>query len=214
MFHKIKFKKIDNKKIELAIADFEDSVDFELVPVISERSSFIEHTSWVISLTLIVIVISGIDYWLQDSWINKTFIYIAAALVSVILGKLLSQVDVLNRFLISKSERSRQVTEKAQRIFSLKRLHETKSHHAILLYVSLMERQIVILPDPQMKLEGVNELQVKLLQIMRSGFANKQYEQAFLDAISYLKTELAGRFPQTNKNHENQLPNKLIWWSV
>ena len=84
----------------------------------------------------------------------------------------------------------------------------------MLLFVSLMERQIVILPDPQMKIEGLNQIQEKLLQVMQTGFAKKQYEQGFLDAIQYLKSELAPRYPQTNQNHQNLLPNKLIWWGV
>lgn len=214
MFLKHKLKKIDEVKIESAIADFEANVDFELVPVLCERSSYVEHITWFISLILVVLFIGLIDYFLQNSWASRTVYYLVAVLLAVVLGHIIDKSDMIDRFFISKHERQRQVFEKAQRIFFLKRLNETKSHHALLLYVSIMERQIVILPDPLMKLEGLSILQEKLLAIVQTNFAKKKFEEGFLEAIQYLKMELAPRFPQTRKDHENQLSNKLIWWSV
>ncbi len=214
MFQRLKFKKMDEKKIEQAITDFENSVDFELVPVISERSSYVEHITWMLSLVLAVVFITVIDYFLQNSWASKTGLYVAASVLAVVLGRLIDKSDVVDRFFISKHERHRQVFEKAQRIFFLKRLNETKSHHALLLFVSIMERQIVILSDPKMKIEDLKKIQEKLLEVMQNGFAKKHYEQGFLDAIQYLKGELTPRYPQTNQNHQNQLSNKLIWWGV
>lgn len=207
-------KKMETKKIERAIDEFESEVDFELVPVISERSSYVEHIGWVISLLLLILSMGLIDYGFQESWVNRTIYYLLAPIVSVILGHLIDKSDVVDRFFISKKERTRQVYEKAQRIFFLKRLDQTKSHHALLLYVSVMERRIVILPDPKMKLQNLDELQIKLLKTVQTAFKSGRYEQGFLDAITLLKTELKPKFPQINKNHENQIPNKLIWWDV
>lgn len=207
-------RKMDSKKIEQAIDQFESEVDFELVPVISNQSSYVEHIGWVISLLLLILSIGLIDYCFQESWANRTLYYVLAPIASVILGQLLDKSDWIDRFFISKKERTRQVFEKAQRVFFLKRLDQTKSHHALLLYVSVMERQIVILPDPKMKLDNLEELQMKLLKTVQAAFKKGQYEQGFLNAIEFLKTELKSKFPQTNKNTENQFPNKLIWWDV
>ena len=213
-FQKSKFKKIDESKIENAIADFENAVDFELVPVICEKSSYVEHITWILALILTAMFISILDYYLQNSWSSRTLYYVIAIVIAVVLGHYIDKADFVDRFFISRHERQRQVLEKAQRIFFLKRLHETRSHHALLLYVSIMERQIVILPDPSMKLEGLAQLQEKLLKIVQNGFKAGQYEKGFLDAIQFLKTELATKFPQTNKDHANLVPNKLIWWTV
>ena len=207
-------KNMDCKKIESAIDQFETEVDFELVPVISERSSYVEHIAWVLSLLFIILFIGLIDIYFQDSWASKTPYYAVAPILAVILGYALDKSDYVDRFFISKKERNRQVIEKAQRIFFLKRLDQSKSRHALLLYVSIMERKIVILPDPKMKLENIEQIQQKLLQVVQSAFKKQQYEQGFLDAIDYLKTELKSKFPQLNKNQENQFANKLIWWDV
>jgi len=207
-------KKMNFEKIEKAIDEFESKVDFELVPVISERSSYVEHIAWIISLILLIVFIGLIDFWFQDSWASRTWYYLLAPVVAIVLGHLLDKSDYIDRFFITKKERDRQVLEKAQRIFFLKRLDQTKSHHALLLYVSILERKIVILPDPKMKLENLDQLQTKLLQVVQIAFKLGKYEQGFLDAIQFLEQQLKAKFPQTNAQHENQFSNKLIWWDV
>lgn len=207
------FEKVNTQKIEQAIADFETEVDFELVPIITKKSSFTEHIGWMISLLLLLLFVITIDFFFQDSWSSKTGYYIAAPFVAVFLGLLLDKSDIVDRFFISKTERARQVHEKAQRIFFLKHLHEIKRYNSLVLFVSVMERKIVILPDPRLKFEGLQEMQQKLLSLIQKDFAQKKYEEGFLNAISFLKTELKSRFPRSQQLSENLVPNKLIWWN-
>lgn len=205
-------RKINSEKIEQAIADFEKEVDFELVPVITDKSSFTEHIGWMISLLLLLLFLLSIDFFFQDSWASKTWYYVAAPFAAVILGHLLDKSDVVDRFFISKPERARQAFEKAQRIFFLKQLHEIKTKNSLILFISVMERQIVILPDPRMKLEGLQQLQQQLLGLLQKDFGQKQYERGFLNAISFLRTELKTKFPRQVSSSDNLVSNKLIWW--
>lgn len=208
------FKKIDENQIEKAIADFETEVDFELVPVIAQKSSYVEHIGWVISLLLVILFIGLIDICFQDSWASRTIYYLLAPIVAVVLGHLIDKSDWVDRFFISNKERSRQVHEKAQRIFFLKRLDQAKSHNALLLYVSIMERKIVILPDPKMKLAKQEEIEIKLLHILQRAFKTGNHQQGFLDAIAFLKVELKPHYPKNGKNAANEFSNKLIWWDT
>ena len=210
----MKIKNIDNLKIEKAIDDFESSVDCELIPVITKQSCYVEHISWVISLLLLILFIGLIDVFLQDSWASRTLYYVLAPVLATVLGHMLDKLDLVDRFFVTKKERERQVMEKAQRIFFIKRNEATKSRQAILLFVSIMERRIVVFPDPAMKIEGLLELQNQLLQIIQADFKKGHFEQGFLEAIQYLKIQLAGKFPQTSKQSENHFANKLIWWDV
>lgn len=205
-------KNVDSEKIELAIADFEKEVDFELVPVITDKSSFTEHIGWMISLILLVVFLLTIDLFFQDSWASKTWYYVAAPFVAVIVGHLLDKSDIVDRFFISKPERSRQVFEKAQRVFFLKQLHEIKTKNSLILFVSVMERKIVILPDPRLNFEGLQQLQQQLLGLLQKDFGQHQFEQGFLNGISFLKSELKSKFPRTQSTGENLVPNKLVWW--
>lgn len=205
-------RKINPQKIEEAIFDFEKEVDFELVPIITEKSSFTEHIGWMISLLILLLLLLSIDFFFQDSWSSRTWYYIAAPIIAVILGHLLDKSDLVDRFFISKSERARQVFEKAQRIFFLKQLHQVKTQNSLVLFVSIMERRIVILPDARMKFEGVDRIQNELLVLLQKDFGRNQYEQGFLNAISFLKSELKERFPRESQQTDNLVPNKLVWW--
>lgn len=214
----MRIKNVDESKIEKAIDDFEQNVDCELIPVIAKHSSYMEHISWVISLILLLVFIGLIDVSLQDSWASKTIYYLIAPIAAVILGNLIDKSDLVDRFFISKRERTRQCIEKAQRIYFLKRSEHHKSRQAIMLFVSIMERQIVIYPDPGMKIEGLESLQTRLIEIIKDDFKKGQFEAGFLDAIRYLKAELSARYPQTQasaqKASQNHYSNKLIWWDV
>jgi putative membrane protein len=206
--------KINTKNIEQAIADFEKEVDFEFLPVIARKSSYVEHISWVISLILLVVSIGLIDWifasYLYDSWLSKWPFYVAAPIVAFGLGVFLDKLDVVDRFFITKAERIRQVQEKAEILFYRKRLHELKSKNALLLYISVMERQIVLYHDPNMKFEQIQQIESELLAVLQSSFKKSQYEEGLLAAISHLKKSLQPYFSKSVVS-ENAVANKLIW---
>ncbi len=206
--------KINVEKIEQAITDFEKDLDFEFIPVIARKSSYVEHISWIITLLLLVFSLGLIDWifasYLYDSWLSKWPFYVAAPIVAFGLGVFLDKLDVVDRFFITKAERIRQVQEKAELLFYRKRLHELKSKNALLLYISVMERQIVLFHDPNMKFEQIQQIESELLAVLQSSFKKSQYEEGLLAAINHLKQSLQPHFSKTGVN-ENAVANKLIW---
>lgn len=204
---------IDNKKIEQAIYDFESEVDCEFIPVITPKSSYVEHIKWILSLLILILFLGLIEIWFYNSWESKTWFYLAAPFVSIILGSLLDKSDLVDRFCISKAERTRQVFEKAQRTFFYKRLDQVKSNNSLLLFISKMERQIVLLPDPRisrMTEAELKDLTSELLKVLQSQFKSAEFEQGILSAIELLKKRLKPRFPRTS-TAENAVANRLIW---
>lgn len=206
--------KINVTKIENAITDFEKDLDFEFIPVIARKSSYVEHISWIISLLLLVFSIGLIDWifatYLHDSWLSKWPFYVAAPIIAFALGVFLDKLDVVDRFFITKAERIRQVQEKAELLFYRKRLHELKSKNALLLYISVMERHIVLFHDPNMKFEKIQQIESELLSVLQSSFKKSQYEEGLLQAISHLKKSLKPHFSKSQAS-ENAVANKLIW---
>lgn len=211
-------KNIDTKKIEDAIAEFESHIDFEFIPVISKKSSYVEHIGWVLSLLFLILFMGLIDYafthQMHDSWMSSFPFYVASPFVAIICGLLLDKSDVVDRFFITKGERIRQVQEKAERIFYKHQLHELKSQNALLLYISVMERQIVLFHDPRIQFEKMLQIDQQLLKILQDSFKNHNFEEGLLKAINHLKIELLPHFPLKNENKDqNFVPNKLIWWN-
>lgn len=208
---------INTQKIEAAIAEFESHVDFEFIPVIAKKSSYVEHISWVLSLIFLILFMGFTDYifavHLQDSYMSPLPFYIAAPFLAVFCGALLDKSDWVDRFFITKSERTRQVQEKAERIFYKHRLHEIKSQNALILYISAMERQIVLFHDPRIKFEKMQQIDQQLLDILQHSFKKDDFETGILSSISHLKKELLPHFPLGKSGKDqNFVPNKLIWW--
>lgn len=211
----MKIQDINSAAIEKAIEDFENTVDFEFVPVIAKKSSYVEHISWVLSLLFLVLFIGLIDYvfaWhLHDSWMSRTPFYVASPFVAFILGVLLDKSDLVDRFFITKKERTRQVQEKAELYFYRQGLHELKNKNALLLYISVMEKQIVIFHDPEVCFEKMSQLDAELLQVLQSYFKKHDFEDGLLKAIEHLKLSLQPHFPKNEACQANPVPNKLIW---
>ena len=211
--------KIDTQIIEKAIADFESEVDFELVPVIVEKSTSILHVKWILSFIFILIGFSIVEvFYLMDlyGWTASAMFNLLSAVVAVSLGLgfLLGKLHFIQRFLTFKSIRDQGVEALSQRVFFLKRLYETKSNQGLLLMISLMEHRIVVKPDPRSQFAGCDELSARLVQILQQHFKQKNYQQGLLSAIEHLKTDLKPKFPKNSSgNTQNQISNKLIWWS-
>ena len=205
---------INPEKIEKLIGEFESDLDFEFIPVIAKKSSYVEHISWVISLVLLLVFIALVEWYfavhMSDSWISRWPIYAALPVLSFAFGVALDKSDLVDRFFISKRERSRQADEKAELFFYRRRLHELKSKNALLLYISLMERHIVLFHDPSIKFDQMEKIEQEMLSILQQSFKNGQFEKGLVDAISHLKTALLPYFKR-HEPLENSFPNKLIW---
>ncbi len=202
---------IDSKMIEATIEQFESEIDFEFIPAIAKKSVSTEHVQWVISLLLLLIFVGTIDYFFQNSYASKIPYFIAAPLAAILMGSILSRFDFICRIFVSKHQQKKQVHHTAERIFFKKKLHECKSHNALLLFISVLERKIVLLPDPRMKIENIKQINEKILSKLQTSFKNDQYQQGLLDAIELLRSELIQKHKKTSET-PNQFSNKLIWW--
>ena len=109
--------KINSEKITKASDQFESVVDFEFIPVIAYKSSFVDHVAWILSLIFVVLSVVTVDYLLNDSFEDRFYYYIIGFVCALILGNVLAYFDFISRLFISKAEKNRQVHEKAERIF-------------------------------------------------------------------------------------------------
>jgi putative membrane protein len=142
---------------------------------------------------------------------SRTPFYLAVPFLSFFLAWVLVRIDLITRFFIPASERTKQSHEKAELVFFRKRLHEIKSKNALLLYISVLERQIVLYPDPDMKFEKIKDINVELLGQLQSSFKKSDYEEGLMLAVEFLKKSLMPHFSKGQET-SNNYPNKLIWW--
>jgi putative membrane protein len=211
--------KIDSVKIEAAIADFEKAVNFELVPVIAQSSTPTLHVPFVISSLLMIFVFFGFEaYYLSQwhDWEASTIIHILGVLfgITLAIGFILGRFNVVRRMMTPAKYRHQFAQLEAEQVFLKKHLYETKSHQGLLLFISLMEHRIIVLPDIRSNFDGSQKLSEEVLKILQDDFKAGSYEKGLLEAIEHLKKTLAPKFPKDpNSSDGNQLPNKLIWWN-
>lgn len=210
--------KIDSAKIEAAIADFEKAVDFELVPVIAHSSTPTLHVPFVISSLLMIFVFFGFEAYYFSQWHDweaSTIIHWLATLFAITLavGFVLARFDVVRRLMTPSKYRNQFAQLEAEQVFLKKRLFETKAHQGLLLFISLMEHRIIVLPDFRSNFHGAQKMSEDVLKILQDDFKAGSFEKGLLEAIDHLKKTLAPQFPKKQDDTENQLPNKLIWWN-
>lgn len=209
--------KIDAAKIEAAISDFESAVDFELVPVIAQSSTPTLHVPFAISALLMFFVFFGFEaYYLSQwhDWEASTIIHVLAILFAITLavGFVFSRFDVVRRLLTPAKYRHQFAQLEAEQVFLKKRLFETKAHQGLLLFISLMEHRIVVLPDMRSNLTEAKSLSEEILKILQDDFKAGSYEKGLLEAIAHMKKTLSVKYPKKSSDG-NQLPNKLIFWN-
>lgn len=215
----MKLNNIELKNIENEIEKFENEIDFEFVPVVADQSASTEHVPWMITLIMMILFLSFenliLKVFFSISWYDQSAYLICAWALAIILSSFLSRFDFVQRLFISKFQKQRQTKMKAEHIFYKKRLDEVKSQNALLIYISVMERQIVILPDSRIKLENINQISNDSVKILQTAFKNKKYESGLIEVIHYLKKQFETDFVRSKfegQKQENLVSNKLIWW--
>lgn len=128
-----------------AVRDVEAVTSAELMVAVRARSGSYLHadlTAGILAglVTLAVLLFSRWEFGL--AWF-----VIDPLLVGLLFGWISSWAPGLRRALTGPGERRRQVETAARSLFVEKRVHNTRGRTGMLLYISLLEREAVIVPD-------------------------------------------------------------------
>lgn len=210
-------KNFNSERLEQEIESFENAVDFEFVPMVAEKSSYTGHVflitfffTYILGYALFEVAVYFLRDHIQDMYSFQMIGLPVIFLLVAFLSRFLSQFLSIQRFFISSAERSRQVHEKAQLMFFKRRLHEIPSHNALLVYISMMEKMIVVLPDERSEIPQIQKLSDESLKTLQQHFKNHKFEEGLVAVVNYLKAELQKTNPRTEAE-TNQFCNKVIW---
>lgn len=203
--------------IEKEISSFENEVQLELVPVLATRSASIVHVPWMLQVLLTLVLLAAVEsYYFFNNTEVEASLLVGVALISFLtlwpVSFFLSRFAFVQRLLSPERHRNQEVEQQAYQLFLQNRIFSTSTSNGVLLYVSMMEKRIIVLPDPRLKIDNLETLSQKVLELMKSHFKQNNFEQGFISAIQLLKSELKGHFPSnTMQKTSNELSNKLIW---
>jgi len=167
-------------RIEGAIADVERCTAGEIVAVVVAASADYAHVPWRFGVLLAAAVCLGLPLLPFGVPISALF---AAQFVALVAGLALGRIPAVKHHLVPDAVQDAHVSERARRSFAERGLARTAARTGILIFVSILERSVVVLADegihralgPEERWEDVVEL---VLAGLREGRAAEGLEAA------------------------------------
>lgn len=214
------FSNADKDQIAAAVRKAEEKTSAEIVPVVATASGRYDRAEDLVGLLtgLLLLAVGWLGCpmfhatgpWGEGGSGNGLVMAVFTVIVGFVAGAALaSRVTFLRLFFLSHREMDEEVRRAAQSVFMSSRIRRTKGGTGVLLYVSLFERQVVVLPDdticetlPKLDWNGACETIV-------DGMKRGRPTEALVQAIDECGDLLAEDFPHASDDID-ELSNELV----
>lgn len=214
MGKRFKFSDEQKKEIEMAVQKLEAKTSGEMVPyIVPDSDNYVEGTLYTIISFLIigVVMIMGASLvWLLPAGITIIEILIFL-IVMMFLGFLMSFIFPAIRIqMVSNNTVERRVMQRAETAFLQREIFNTGKRIGILLFISELERKVIILAD-----SGINKLVPgeewqKIVDDLIRHIKSKETAQGIVNAIDQCTELLVKNGIENDETAGNQLPDGLI----
>ncbi|MBE8221295.1 MAG: hypothetical protein HAW60_01040 [Bdellovibrionales bacterium] len=198
--------KKDFDKIEESVKQAELLTSGEIVPMIVKSSSTVGHVPIILFILSLLIVTLGKIYF--ELYFSTYWIFVSVVFV-LLFTKVLSSFNFVLRFFTTKQDQSSQVLLRAQLELETSNIKNTKDNTGVLIFVSLLEKQVCVLADKAISRHFKNEDWKVVVNLILKGLKNKNMAQGFEDGILKCGDLLKEKFP-IQKDDTNELENHLI----
>jgi putative membrane protein len=199
----------DLREVEAAVAQAEKRTAGEIVPMIVKESTLSGHVPVIASLLIYVILITVViavgDRLPGPSWAYD----LALVLVSPLLGFMLAKNSGVRRLLTSKQDQVVSVLNRAQLEFHETGIPLTEGRTGVLIFVSLQERQAVILGDESISSKLDEKTWVDIVDGLLKHMKARRLKDGYIEAIAKVGAILEREFP-IKPGDTNELPNSLV----
>ncbi|MFH0991497.1 MAG: hypothetical protein V1799_15930 [bacterium] len=215
-----KLTREDCRKIEAAVAKAEEKTSAEIVPAIASSSGRYDRAEDLIGLLLGILFMTIIYFFLDFrtesfQWESSNPIFYYFLMVCGLVGGytfgifLGSRIGGLGLLFTPKREMEAEVTAKSKQLFFDGRVHHTKEHVGVLIYISLYERMVSIRADEAaLKALGQNAID-QLCKEMILCLKKSSITDAFCETIASAGEKLGKVLPKT-VDDVNETENTLI----
>ena len=206
----------DRQRITRCVQEVEKNTSGEIVPFVKSASYHYPAAALRAALAVSVLVAAAATAaegffmpWgslgLLDLWIFPS-VFAACFLVVFALTIL---APVLKRPFISRWEMKDEVEEAALTAFYRHRLAETRDRTGILLYVSVFERQVVVLADKGINEKVDRETWQQVVDIVLGGIREGRTADALCEAVTRCGGLIAAKFP-VRTGDRDELRNLIV----
>ena len=189
-----------------SIAKIEHHTSGEMIVAIFTKSSDyqIAHYRWGLILALVVSFLCYQLHLFEDA-----FYLLLILIPSFFAGFCLAFHPFFKNFILSDQEKTSQVNHKAFFEFHRNQLTNTQGRTGILIYLSLLEHQVIVLADHAIDQKVGKNYWDKIVSDLIIEIKNKKLVTGLNQAITNCGEQLAIHFPAETVN-QNELPNHLI----
>ena len=201
----------DLEAISQAIFEAEKKTQGEIVPMIVRSSSTGFLAPWVGALVWLVFLLFLESLAPQFfSGFDRVWILPTAFLAGMLVLRRPRVRLMLHRYLTHPYDRHSQVLARAELEFHRGRYERTTEHSSILIFVSLLEKDVVVLADEGVAQRVPSETWRQVVQEMVLSLKSNQVAAGWVKAIHKAGEILSENFPA--EGHQiNQIANQLVF---
>lgn len=207
------FTTAEVSRIEKAVSIAEEKTSGEIVPYVVSKSDDYEEAEWrggficvVVFLAVVVVLHEFTDIWPPVEWPSMVLAGLLTGIIGILLVKF---IPAVKRVTAGQSLMEERVGSKAAEAFLSEEVFQTRDRTGILLFLSLLERRVVVLGDAGINAkveEGAwSKVVEKILQGIRSGRA----ADGLVDAIEQSGKLLEQHGLSIRSDDKNELSNSL-----
>ncbi|MFP5520621.1 MAG: TPM domain-containing protein [Bdellovibrionia bacterium] len=192
------------------VARSETTTRGEIVPVIVKSSSAVRHVPWILALFMMWILSltnSPVLDFLYQGWYS--LLWFPIFLVFLGLGFVLNHFSWVQRLFTPNADEIAAVNRRAHLEFYLNKINHTQEAVGILIFLSLMERRVVILADKGISQVLPEDTWQKLADELIAAIKAGRAFEGLKVCIESCGTLLSQHLPARAEN-SNELCNQLV----
>ena len=198
------------KSGEGAIKEAESRTSGELVPMVVRRSATVGHVPVILfCLFTILFLICGAAEIQAQYFGDSLYLLLIDIVVFSLLANLFARSDFVCRQLTSDSDIEQQVRARAELEFFEAGLEKTEDSTGILIFLSLMERKVVVLADKNISAKLPKETWQGVVDLLLKGLRHGGPGKGFEDGIALCGRLLIEHYP-IKAGDKNELNDQLI----
>ena len=197
----------DRERVHAAIRAVEERTVGEVLPVVVERSDRHPGASWLAAFLFAVLGSLLLAEWMP--WDHHLLLLLVQAVLGGVgFGTTLLFRDFLRLF-VSEKRATEMAEEQATQEFFRHELQTTEGRTGVLLFVSLLERRVIVLADEGIHAKVDAEVWQRADEAVLRGIVQGSLTDGLVAGIEEVGTVLAEHFPWT-EGDRNELPDRLI----
>lgn len=208
-----RFSDAELEAIRAAVAAAESVCGAEMVPVIEDRADDYESATWVAGAAgaAFALALLAVLSEVTDLLLFWPFLYLALAVlfVGVLCGVLAERVPAVQRLFVPKARMRHEVDRAATQAFVQQGVSETSDRMGLLIYFSLFERTVELLPDVGLRELATAEEWDTLVQTCLAYFREKTTTAVAIAAAIAACGQFVQPLYPPNPTTQNELDDDL-----